>query len=74
VDIGPEQAPFIAEPLEDPFRKQPAPEPEPRPAPAKPREPEPARNYSLAAVVDCAPNGALTKAPEGAPKPNPEDV
>lgn len=41
MDIGPEQPPFIAEPLEDPFRRSaPAPPPaEPDPEP----DPEPVR-------------------------------
>lgn len=40
MDIGPEQPPFIAEPLTDPFRKAPAPEPDPAPEPARERDPE----------------------------------
>lgn len=39
MDIGPEQPPFIAEPLEDPFKAKPTPEPE---APEAPVE-EPAK-------------------------------
>lgn len=37
MDIGPEKPPFIAEPLEDPFRQRPAPPPAPEPVeePAK---------------------------------------
>ena len=40
MDIGPEGEPFIAEPVEDPFR-EPVVEPEP-PAPVEAPEPEPA--------------------------------
>jgi hypothetical protein len=42
MDIGPEQAPFIAEPLEDPFRRGQEPEPDPLPAAPAPVEPVPA--------------------------------
>jgi hypothetical protein len=43
MDIGPEGKPFIAEPLEDPFRKdEPATEPHHEPAPQQVPAPQPA--------------------------------
>ena len=42
MDIGPEQPPFIAEPLEDPFRKAPAPDTAPPPELAEQPEEVPA--------------------------------